>query len=196
MMKIKEQIITFTGSVYLKPEKLLIKQHVRTNQCLFIHSIYDLCFVYKIIIPFLKHISIIVHEKLCFQIRMGFHCTVNGCCKFIQIYLFIKFQQIRDIVDGWTHICSTFNENSLLCVGERITFLYFPLCLLACSLYKVLQHLDCRMILYIRCFHNNVKGLWDQNIQPDGCDRGQSCLINICGDSKFCITQNLCNAVK
>ena len=100
MMKVKEQIITFTGSVDFKPEKLLIKQHVRTDQCFFIHSVYDLCFVYKIIIPFLKHIAIIVHEKLCFQIRMGFHCTVNGCCKFIQIYLFIKFQQIRDIVDG------------------------------------------------------------------------------------------------
>ena len=39
MMKVKEQIITFTGSVDLKPEKLLIKQHVRTDQCFFIHSV-------------------------------------------------------------------------------------------------------------------------------------------------------------
>ena len=39
MMKVKKQIITFTGSVDLKPEKLLIKQHVRTDQCFFIHSV-------------------------------------------------------------------------------------------------------------------------------------------------------------
>ena len=39
MMKVKEQIITFTGSVDLKPEKFLIKQHIRTDQCFFIHSV-------------------------------------------------------------------------------------------------------------------------------------------------------------
>ena len=42
MMNVKEQIISITGSVNLKAEKLFIKQHVRTNQSFPVHSIYNL----------------------------------------------------------------------------------------------------------------------------------------------------------
>ena len=43
MMNIKEQIISVTGSVNFKPEKLIIKQHIRTDQRFPVHSIDDLC---------------------------------------------------------------------------------------------------------------------------------------------------------
>ena len=44
MMNIKEQVISITGSVNFKPEKLLIKQHIRTNQRFTVHAIDNLCF--------------------------------------------------------------------------------------------------------------------------------------------------------
>ena len=45
MVNVKEQVISITGSVNFKAEKLLIKQHVRANQCLPVHSIYNLCLI-------------------------------------------------------------------------------------------------------------------------------------------------------
>ena len=57
--------------------------------------------------------------------------------------------EIRDIVNGRTHICSTLNENPLLSVGKRITFLYFPFSFFSRSFYKFLHHSDSGMILNI-----------------------------------------------
>ena len=45
MVNVKEQVISITGSVNLKAEKLFIKQHVRTNQSFPVHSIYNLCLI-------------------------------------------------------------------------------------------------------------------------------------------------------
>jgi len=45
MMNVKEQVITITGSVKFKSEKLFIKQHIWANQSFFVHSVYDLCFI-------------------------------------------------------------------------------------------------------------------------------------------------------
>ena len=44
MMDVEEQVISVTGSVNFKPEKLLIKQHIRANQCFAVHAIDNLCF--------------------------------------------------------------------------------------------------------------------------------------------------------
>ena len=44
MMNVKEQVISITGSVNFKPKKLLIKQHIGTNQRFPVHSIDNLCF--------------------------------------------------------------------------------------------------------------------------------------------------------
>ena len=57
--------------------------------------------------------------------------------------------QIRDIVNGRTHICSTLNENPLLSVGKRTTFLYFSFAFFSRSFYKFLHHSDSGMILNI-----------------------------------------------
>ena len=52
------------------------------------------------------------------------------------------------------------------------------------------------MILDVRCFYHNVKSFGNQDIQLDRSDGGQSCLVNICGNTKFGIAKNLSNTVK
>ena len=52
------------------------------------------------------------------------------------------------------------------------------------------------MILDVRCFYHNVKSFGNQDIQLNSSDRGQSCLVNICGNAEFGIAKNLSNTVK
>ena len=52
------------------------------------------------------------------------------------------------------------------------------------------------MILDVRCFYHNVKSFGNKNIQLNSSDRGQSCLVNICGNAEFGIAKNLSNTVK
>ena len=63
MVNVKEQVISITGSVNFKAEKLFIKQHVRTNQSFPVHSIYNLCLIDQSIITFLKDFSLIAHKE-------------------------------------------------------------------------------------------------------------------------------------
>ena len=52
------------------------------------------------------------------------------------------------------------------------------------------------MILDIRGLDDNVECFGNQNIQFDGTDGGQSCLINICGNTEFFIAKDIRNTVK
>ena len=136
-MNIKEQVISVTGSVNFKPEKLFIKQHIRPDQRFPVHIVQDLRFITQMIVPFLKNISVFVHEEAGLQIRVCLYCTVNSCCKSVQIHLFIQFQKVGNVVNGGSHICGTFNEDSLLRIGKRITVLFLSLCCFSCTLNKV-----------------------------------------------------------
>ena len=52
------------------------------------------------------------------------------------------------------------------------------------------------MILDVRCLDDNIKRFGDQDIQLDRTDGSQSCLINICGNTKFLIAKDICDTVK
>ena len=138
MMNVKEQIISITGSVNLKAEKLFIKQHVRTNQSFPVHSIYNLRLISESIITFLKDFSFVAHKETGFQVRMSCNGAVNCFCQLIQVNLFVKLQKIWNVVNGGSHIGCTLDENSLLGIGERIIFLDFPLGFFSGSLHKAL----------------------------------------------------------
>ena len=90
MVKVQEQIIAITGSVNFKPEKLFIKQHIRTYQSVSVHSVQNRCFITEPIVSFLKYISVVIHKQTGFQIRMRLNSTVNGFCQPVQIHLVIK----------------------------------------------------------------------------------------------------------
>ena len=138
MMNIKEQIISVTGSVNFKPEKLFVKQHIGPDQRFPVHLIQDLRFIAQLIVPFLKNFSVLIHKQTSLQIRMCLYRAVNSRCKPIQIYFFIQFQKVGNVVNGGSHICSTFNEDSLLRIGKRITVPYLSLCCFSCTLNKAL----------------------------------------------------------
>ena len=148
-MNIQEQVISVTGSVNFKPEKLFIKQHIGTDQRFPVHLVQNLRFIPQMIVPFLKNISVFVHKETGLQIRMCLYRTVYCSCKSVQIYLFIQFQKVGNVVNGGSHICSTFNEDSLLRIGKRIAVLFLSLCCFSCTLNKVFQHFNRRMILDI-----------------------------------------------
>ena len=195
MMKVKEQIISLTGPVYLKPEQLLVKQHIRTDQRLPVHSVYDLCFAAQTIFPLLKDLSLFIHKETYFQIRMCINSMVNCCRKPVQIHLFIQLQKIWDIVDGGSHIRRTFDKDTLLRIRKRITLLYFSFGSLSGSFHKTLQHLDRRMIFDIRRLYYNIKCFRDKYIEFDRTDGRQSCIVNVRCNTKFCMAKHFCNTV-
>ena len=149
MVNIQKQIISIAGSVNLKSEKLLIKQHIWANQSLPVHSIKNLCFAWQIIITSLKNISVFIHEQTCFKVGMCFNRTVDCASKSLKINPFVKFQQIRNVVNGCSHICSTFNKDTFLRIGKRVNLLNLSLCFFSCSFNKALQSLDRRIVLDI-----------------------------------------------
>ena len=159
MVNIKEQIISADCPVKLKPEKLFIKEHIRTNKGCFVHFINYRSFIAKAVVPSLHNISVVVHKQTGFQIWVGLNCFINSLCKFFKVNTLAQLQQVRNIINCCTHICGTLNENTLLGIRQRINFTNLSLLALSCTCNKLFKLLNGRIILYIRGFDYYIKRL-------------------------------------
>ena len=196
MMYIKEQIAAVVFTIELYAQQASVQQAERPHQPVFVHIRQDGDFESFIVHPSLAYLTVLIHEESHLQIRMGIHHLLKGFLDAGDIHVVAQSEEVGYVVDRGAVVGHAVYEDSLLGCSHGIYFLLLMSLYLACSKKETLQHLHRGVFLQIRAPDRYIKGLGQEDIQPDGRDGGESRTGDISRDPEFPVPYRLCHTVE